>query len=234
MRDIWQFILSLMRHWIPLLTGGIGMSVLGFIEHRTRDAVSWPSYISIALAFFIFSCYLAWRVEYLARIQLEERARPKLAIRFQNSGDRPETQDWDNKPNVIDARLFRVAVSNESTVPITGAQLILESVRSDPENFFLGHELRVMGQSELPARFNIAAGATQWIDLIEYVRQPSGVYYHVTYAALGVRHIPLGRHEFILRADGGGLPSRARVIVNCSSDKNEFGVTEFQILSNDI
>jgi hypothetical protein len=224
-----------MRHWIPLLTGGVGMAIVGLYEHRTSDTVSWSIYVLIAFATFIVSCYFAWRVEYRSRIKHEERTRPKLTILFKNSGNRPETQDWNNKPDIIDARLFRVAVYNESTVPIAGAKLILESVKSDhPENFFPGHGLRVMGHRDLSSLFNIAPHATQWIDLIEYIQKPSEACYYVTCAELGIRPIPLGRHEFILRADGGGLPSRARVVVNCSSDKSEFKVTDFQILSKDI
>jgi putative effector of murein hydrolase LrgA (UPF0299 family) len=80
--DIRQFILSLMRHWIPLLTGGVGMAIVGLYEHRTIAAVSWSIYVSIAFATFIVSCYFAWRVEYRSRIQHEERTRPKLTILF--------------------------------------------------------------------------------------------------------------------------------------------------------
>jgi hypothetical protein len=124
-----------------------------------------------------------------------------------------------------------VEIRNESSASITGARLVLESVESDQrESFFPGHALRIMGSRDRLPQFDIAAGATQWIDLVGYTLRSSGAHFFVPHAELGERPIPCGRHTLVLRADGGGLPSRARVIANCPEQEGLFEVGEFQVL----
>lgn len=106
--------------------------------------------------------------------------------------------------------------------------MVLEAVESEQSNaFFPGHGLRVMGRADRSPRFDIGAGATQWVDLVGYELRSSGENYFVPYAELGACVIPIGRHVFVLRADGGGMPSRARFVVSCP-DEGEFEVEEFR------
>ncbi len=234
MKDIWQFFIGIFYHWIPLVTGGLIMAALGVFEHRTGRSVPWSWYASILILFFLYSCFVTWRDEYRVRIKLVEQAKPKLSIQFKGSSQRPEMQDLGFCESLnggfLEQRLFRVAIRNESSVSIKGAQLVLESVESDQrESFFPGHALRIMGSRAPLPQFDIGAGSTQWVDLVGCTLRSSGEYFYVPYAELGERWIPLGRHTLVLRADGGGLPSRAQVIVNCP-EQGLFGVSEFQVL----
>jgi hypothetical protein len=238
MHDIWRFARGLVRHWIPLVTGGAIMAGLGVLEHKTGSTLPWPYYGTVFFLFFLYSCFAAWRDEYQRGTELEERAKPKLSIQFRGTHQRPEMQDLGplrtEGSGFIETRLFRVAVRNEGSVPINGAQLVLESVESDHrEDFFPGHGLRVMGSREPSPRFDIAAGGTQWVDLAGYTVESSGEYYFIPYAELGDRSIPTGRHSLTLRADGGGLPSRARVVLGCPGEEGLFDVKQFELLSDD-
>jgi hypothetical protein len=226
--------MGIFYHWIPLITGGFIMALLGTYEHWSGSSVPWLWYAGILLSFFLFSCFSAWRDEYQKRINLEEQAKPKLLIQFNNSSQRPEMQDLNifisQDKGFIKQRLFRVAIQNDSSVTITGAQLVLEAVESDQGgHFFPGHALRIMGSKDSSPWFNIAAGSIQWVDIVDCFLVNPGKSYFVPYAELGEQVIPFGQHIFILRADGGGLPYRARVSVNCP-EKGGFGVNEFQVL----
>src|SRR5262245_14132711 len=77
--DLWRFVKALFHHWVPLLTCGGIMAALGVIEHRIGTSVSWPYYSATVTFFFLYSCFLAWRDECRGRVELEERARPKLS-----------------------------------------------------------------------------------------------------------------------------------------------------------
>jgi hypothetical protein len=232
-KDIWQFFIGIIRHWIPLITGGSITAALGVLEHKTGSSVPWSWYAAILLLFFFFSCFSAWRDEYRKRITLEEQAKPKLSIQFRDSSQRPEMQDLvfpSQESGFVKQRLFRVAIHNESSILITDAQLVLEAVESDQnERFFPGHALRVMGSTDASPRFNIAAGATQWVDLAGCFLEVTGERYFVPYAELGEQAIPCGQHKFILRADGGGLPCRVNVTVDCPL-QGLVRVIEFHVL----
>jgi len=234
MKNIKQFFIGIFHHWIPLITGGFILAVLGTYEHWTGRSVLWSWYAAILLSFFLFSCFSAWRDEYQERIKLEEQAKPKLMIQFDGSSQRPERQDLEifisQDEGYIKQRLFRVAIQNDSSVTISGAQLVLEAVESDqPDRFFPGHALRIMGSRDSSPRFNIAAGAIQWVDIVGGFLGTPGKRYFVPYAELGEQLIPPGQYIFILRADGGGLPYRVSVSINCP-EEGDFGVSEFQVL----
>lgn len=214
------------------MTGGFVMAALGTFEHKSGSSVPWSWYAAILLLFFLFSCFSAWRDEHQARIRLEEQARPKLSIRFSHSSERPEVQDLlmplSDGEGFIKQRLFRLAIQNNSSVTIAGAQVVLEAVESRQlERFFPGHALRFMGSRNLSPRFDIAAGATQWVDLAGCFSEISGERCFVPYAELGEQPIPFGRHVFTLRADGGDLPCRVCVTINCS-EEGLLEVSEFQ------
>ena len=227
--DLKCFIFAVCRHWIPLISGGVITAALIVLEHRLETSLPWPYYYPIFLFFLLYSCFAAWRDENRVRAELAARAEPKLSIHFTGSGQRPECQvlgPWVDK-GMLEQCLFRVAVSNDSTTAVTGAQVVLEVVESEKQDeFFPGHALRVMGRHDASPRFELGAGATQWVDLVGYYLYVSVEYFFIPYAELGERTIPSGRHTLVLRADGGGLPSRVRVVVNCPGE-GLFEVLEF-------
>ena len=234
-QELLRFFRALFHHWIPMLTGGVIMAGVGGIEHLIQRCVPWSYYAAVILVFIFYSCFAAWRDEFRARSDLEERARPKLSIHFSGKDQRPEVQDLQLKHpqdnQLQDQRLFRFSVRNDSMAPIKGAQVVLESVESEHQrSFFPGHGLRVMGRQDTSPHFDIGPGATQWVDLIGHAVFSSGEGYYLPYAEIGEREIPPGRHALVLRADGGGLPTRARFVVNCPK-KGIFKVAEFSDVS---
>jgi hypothetical protein len=52
-------------HWASLLTGGLLMLCITLIERRRGKSMPWRSFLVITLVAFCFSCFLAWRDEYL-------------------------------------------------------------------------------------------------------------------------------------------------------------------------
>jgi hypothetical protein len=227
--DLLHFITAVARHWIALVTGGAITASLIITEHLFAQNVPWSYYIYFMLLFLFYSCFAAWRDEARSRAELAVQAEPKLSIHFSGSGHRPEVQVLgpNQESGLIEYRLFRVAVRNDGTTAITGAQVVLESVESEqPDMFFPGHVLRVMGQHGALPRFELAAGAIQWVDLVGYQVYTSNEYFFIPYAEIGEHEIPSGRHALLLRADGGGLPSRVRVVVNCPGE-GQFEVIAF-------
>jgi hypothetical protein len=185
--------------------------------------VSKEYYACVVLIFIFYSCFSAWRDEFRAHKDLANKAKEKLSLQFNWSGHRPECQDLVFPPTGnterIEQRLYRVALKNDSTTIITGAQVILQAVESEHSDlFFPGHGLRVMGQQTNSPRFEIDAGSTTWIDIIGCARRPSSADFFIPYAGIGERKIPPGQHALLLRADGGGLPTHARITVNCSKE----------------
>jgi len=72
----------LCRHWVPLLTGGVVMASFGALEHWVGASVPWPYYAAVAVIFFLYSSFAAWRDEFRVRRRLEELARPKLSLNY--------------------------------------------------------------------------------------------------------------------------------------------------------
>lgn len=221
--DLWYYLLAVVRHWVTIVTGGIIVAVLGIWEHLSGRGVSNEYYACVVLIFIFYSCFSAWRDEFRAHKDLANKAKAKLSLQFHWSGHRPECQDLVFTPagstERIEQRLYRIALKNDSTAAITGAQVVLEAVESKHSDlFFPGHGLRVMGQQANSPRFEIDAGATAWIDIIGCARLPSSADFFIPYAEIGECKIPPGQHTLFLRADGGGLPTYAQIIVNCSKE----------------
>ncbi len=211
------------------------MAAMGGLEHLLGTSVPWPYYVSIALLCLFYSCFAAWRDEARPRAELAAKAEPRLSVHFTGNRRRPEYQVLGPREEIglIEQCLFRVAVRNDSTATITGAQVVLEAVESEPsDSFFPGHALRVMGSHDAGPRFELGAGATQWVDLVGFCQYTSHEWFFIPYAEIGERPIPGGQHTLLLRADGGSLPSRVRVVVNCTVE-GQFEVLEFTIIKRE-
>ncbi len=215
------------RHWIPLISGGVITAALIVLERSLETSLPWPYYYPIFLFFLLYSCFAAWRDENRVRAELAARAEPKLSIHFTGSGQRPECQILRDDDRGTMQCLFRVAIRNDSATAISGVQVVLEAVESQQlDSFYPGHALRAMGRHGAEPRFELGAGAIQWVDLVGHDVYTTIGFFFVPYAEIGELEIPSGRHTLFLRADGGGLPSRVRVVVNCPGE-GRFEVVEF-------
>jgi len=161
------------------------MAAMGILEHLLGTSFPWPYCASVVLLCFFYSCFAAWRDEARSRAELAAQAEPRLSIHFSGSGHRPECQllGPHEESGLIEQCLFRIEVRNDSTRAITGAQVVLEAVESEqPDRFFPGHALRVMGRHGAEPRFELGAGATQWVDLAGYYLYTSLEYFFIPYA----------------------------------------------------
>jgi hypothetical protein len=220
-KDFKLFVQCVVGKWIPLLTGGIAIAIVGGCEHWSGKSIPWWCYGSIMLFSLLWSCFLTWRDELKGKRILEEAAKPKLSIEYHGTHQRPEMQEHGGH------RLFRVIVRNDSLTPITNAQLVLEDVESSKRSeFFPGHPLRAMGTRNKSPHFDILPGATQWVDLVGHDIQRQSFYVPF---AVDDFPIPPGQHMFSLRAEGGGLPQHARVTVNCM-EHGQLDVSSFENL----
>ena len=125
MEELRRFGEALLRHWVPLLTGGVVMAGFGALEHWVGASVPWPYYAVVAVIFFLYSSFAAWRDEFQReRERLEESARPKLSLGYARSGQRPEVRTSD--PCLRDLAI--------SSTPVSSA-----------------YQLRIRALSQLPA-----------------------------------------------------------------------------------
>jgi|307.fasta_scaffold112794_3 hypothetical protein len=66
-----NFAESLTAHWIALLTGGAAILALGFWERKRRRPITFPQYVSFAIAAIIPAAYLSWLDEHQSREKAE-------------------------------------------------------------------------------------------------------------------------------------------------------------------
>lgn len=124
--SLWQFVRALGRHWITLMGGGAITVALGVFERLSGRNVPLWIYVVIILSFIFWACYLAWRDRKRSETglstrvaELEERARPKLEILY-NDG-RFNHDEYLN--GEIIGRIIRFAVRNDSDAVVNGVRI---------------------------------------------------------------------------------------------------------------
>ena len=210
-KNLMMFIRSLLRHWVPLITGSIAVAAVGIYEHNSASSLAWSKYVYIVEISIFVSCFLAWRTEHVRRSSLEEAIRPRLKHIYMGSHERPEYQVHyfpdQNDSNLLEQSQYRFGIYNDSKGDVIGAKVVLDRVESAlTDSFYPGHCLRVMGSQGHSPSFKLGPNATQWIDIVSKYKRMDDESCCITYAEIGDVEIPPGCHQLLLRADGGGSP----------------------------
>ena len=78
-----QFLGSIFRHWLVLMSGGFVIVSLGIYERWQSANVSWSRYLVIIMVLIVFSAFLSWR-EILAQLEGARDINCELQSEFAN------------------------------------------------------------------------------------------------------------------------------------------------------
>jgi hypothetical protein len=139
-REIWKFLTGVLRHWLPLLTGGIIAVSILLWEHSSQTAISWNRFLRIIFAALAVACYLTWRDEYRRRVKAEVALR-KSGATLTGSIDAAYYREGAAKPGNPSKRDIDIYVKstivNRSSTPITIRDYAIELSRDG--NYIAGY-----------------------------------------------------------------------------------------------
>jgi hypothetical protein len=156
----------------------------------------------------------------------EERLRPKLRLRFDGRTDTyyQEVQVVAADGTVLNDRLFRVAIVNESTAIIEDVHVLLEGcTRHGNEAVFPNHRLHIMGREDSDT-IDVPPGSqpSVFVDVVEQqepvgAKQPGPPF--ICYSNPNIRGplLPISR-TMTLVAQGGGTEARINLQLMRGSD----------------
>lgn len=165
------FLADLFSGWVAWMSGGAGLAltIYGFFVAPERQA---PAFLAVGLAVVFLCCFLAWRRQWLRSNALEQRLSPRLRLDIDGESS-PYVQQLGTQLGAA-LRTLRVRVTNDSSVPITGARLVLEDLQPATGHFVPEHELRRMGAPGL-LTFDVPPRGQVWMDVLdEYTSVTTG------------------------------------------------------------
>jgi hypothetical protein len=120
--EIRKFVAGVLRHWHPLLTGGIFAVFILLWEHNSRTTISWEWTLRIIFTALGVACYLTWRGEYRRRVAAES-ALGETGAHLTGSIDAAYYREGATKPGNPSKRDIDIYVKstivNKSSTPIT-------------------------------------------------------------------------------------------------------------------
>jgi hypothetical protein len=155
LREPWKFLIAVVSHWGPLLTGGVFAVSIFVLEHKSGKPLSFRVISGIMLAALGIACYRAWRDEYRKRVKAESLLR-KAGANLTGSIDVAYYHEGAAKPGNPSKRDFYIYVKstivNKSSTPITIRDYVIE-LRHDeiyvagyPREDYLKWRLREVGR----------------------------------------------------------------------------------------
>lgn len=78
LKHLWDFALALISQWAALVTGGIVVAVIAFVERIRKKPIAGKLFWAAIIASFFFASFLAWRDE---RVRVESLHLDRLTLK---------------------------------------------------------------------------------------------------------------------------------------------------------